>query len=312
MPVVLSYEDVNALGSLAHEAGRGPAFAQRQQFDLGMMSQISAQRDATAAQLQSISAQERQREADRDFAREQAGAQRQFDYDRMLAAEEANRQGLERAMFDANIDSQSRIADQLLKSQLTGQRDKQLHLQQLERIEREAALRPQRGGTDRGGQITPGGFPDRDFAEQEVQQFGHLIPFGTGSAVSASAASRGRERGMETAKNLSALPTSELQAYVQSRPSDAWAPYIRSVIQARQTAAGGTAGVSGDSSGGVGALPEGSLPSGAGQPAGAAASLRGGRSFTGAVDPRFSSMSDAQLQQLAENPALLNRLMGGG
>jgi hypothetical protein len=301
MPIVLSYNDVEALGSLAYNAGALPAKADRGQQTAALMAQIDAERNRTALGLQQISAQERQAQADRQAHQTIANQQQQYRYDALAADERQNAAQLDAAMAEAGLRSEQGMMDFALR----GQRDKALHQMTMERIEREAQLGKHTG--KQPATIGPGGLPTHDFAEQEVQENGHLIPFRAGESVSAENAGRTRQRAMDTATDLSSLPTPQLEAYIKGKPNDQWAPYVRAVIQARRAVSGGQIGNNS-------AMPEGGrVPgggrSGAATPAGPTGYAGGpGRGFG---DPRLTGLSDQQLLMIANDPDLLAKLLTG-
>lgn len=300
MPIVLSYNDVNALGSLAYNAGNLYGRAGRAQQEAQLLAQIDAQRNQAAVGLQSISAQERQAALDRQQRADLATLDQQFRYDQLAAQDRARQQQTAAQLGQAGIRAQAGLEREAIEGATQAQRDKLLHQQALERIEREAQLGKysRRSSQDTPPSYQPGTMPSKDYAEQEAQEFGHLIPFDTGQAYSADYAARKRDERVKTAQSMSALPTDQLNAFLNERPNDPWAPYIRAVIQARQTLEGGQRG-------NVGAMPEGRRVPGQ-QQRGATQGLRG----PGYADPRFEGLSDEEIMRLGHNPALLQQLMG--
>jgi len=294
MPVVISYEDVEALGTLAFEGAKTGALAQGQMANRALGAQIEQGREATAAQLQGI--QSRERIAGQQIQTQQAqfGAQQQLQYDQLAQRDALARAQMEAGMAEAGIRAQADLQQELLGAASQQERDVRLHQQRLTEIERRAQV----SGT--APALGAGGVPDKAYAAQEAQQFGNLIPYDTARAVSPESAARTQQRALETAQGLSALPTSQLNNYLQSGGiGQRWAPYVQAIIQAREQVSGGASQ--------MGAMPNGrSVPGQGGrQPQG----LNQGQGL--GMDERFGSLSDAELQQLGENPAMLNRFLSG-
>ncbi len=119
-----------------------------------------------------------------------------------------------------------------------------------------------------------------------------------GAAVSGGDANRRRETAMGQAEGFSQLPTQQLRRYVQERPNDVWAPYIRAIIQAR-----------------------GSVSSTGANPEGAPATTTRPQTNTGAFgtathNPNngygLSNLTTAELNALANDPQLMQQWMAGG
>lgn len=299
MPIVLSYEDVEGLGSLAFEGAKAGALGQGQFQNRALTSQIEADRDRTATQLQAISSRERQLELDRQFSGQQADLDRQLQVGLAGQQMDLSRAQMEAGIVEADIRAQADLQQELLGDVSQQERDRRLHGQRLTEIEHRAQFKGQEAAVGLGAD----GVPNKKFSQQEAQQFGNLIPYGTERAVSGGQAARSQERGLKTAQGLSSLPTSQLQGYIQSGNIDQqWEPYVRAVVQARQAISGG-------------GVPTGVMPTGAsvpGQRVGAGAaqqSLTQGQGL--GLDQRFQALGDAELNQIANDPVLLNRFLGG-
>lgn len=298
MPIVISYEDVEALGSLAYNTGEVTGRAGQQNRDLALLTSIDQNRDATATRLQQIEASERQRELDRQLQASTAASTQQYRYDALAQQDDFNQARLQAGIAEAQARSQGQLTETMLDASLRSARDKQLHEQTLERLEREAQLgKYARSGTPQPG-ISAGGFPNQRQVDAEIQQFGHLIPFGARDAVTTESAGRSRERAIDTAKNVGAMPTSQIEGMIQERPDDPWNPYLRAVVEARKQSSGETG--FGQQSG----MAEGrSLPKQASAATGG--SFNRGQSM---VTP-LSGLTDEQLQAASKNPELLRQLL---
>lgn len=289
MPIVLSYNDVNALGNLALQSGRLTGQADTNRQNLNLLAGIEANRNATAADLQRISASERQAEADRSLRRELAGAEQQYRYDTLAADQAAQRYAYDSRLAQEDVRGQYDLAQELLNAQTQATRDQTLHTQRLQQIEHQAAVRGS------GAALSADGTPTREWAQQEVTDYGHLIPFRGAEAASVASAARDREDKASTAAELSALPTGQLEQMIQSRPSDPWGPYMRAIVQARRQVHGG--GVPGA----MGAQGDGRPV-----PSGRRPGIQGGGTFQSTP---FSDLSDADLDALATNPALFQQYL---
>ncbi len=156
MPVVMSYESVEALGSLAYQAGyanyrvmdqaRADAHvANRQQMDVQRQQLEIARQQANAdRQLQGRVANQQAafQQGQLDLAQQQLGFD-QYELDQRLATTRAI----------AGMNAQSDIAQRLIDAQSTQQRDAQLHQYRMTEL-------GARGTRDASGaMITPQGNP---------------------------------------------------------------------------------------------------------------------------------------------------------
>lgn len=318
MPIVLSYTDVEALGSLAFQAGQAPgrARAQQQAADRALAaSEINAR---LGLQREQLRAEQQQAQADRAFRGQQAQLERDFIRGRDATAfareselmDHRNAAALQEAAIQADLrrdlaeqEAAGSVAEALLEADLQRQRDERLHAQRLSQIDREAAYgkydRSRGTGADAGGFLSPQGVPDEDLAKSESQRFGHLIPYGVDRAVSGDQAARERKRASETAVGLAQLPTAQIESYLAQNPDDRWAPYLRAIVESRRATQLGQPPVGPRQS----VMAEGRrLPSSPSQGFGGAAA-------TGFGDGRLHGLSDADLHMLANNPELLQRFL---
>jgi hypothetical protein len=313
MPIVLSYNDVDALGSLAYKTGGLYGQARRADQNAALLAQIDAQRNQAAINLQEVSARQRDADLERQLRANLAADELQYRYDISAAGERELQTQMSNALAEAQLKSQAGFQEQILTADLKAQEDKRLQEMNLQRIEREAQL----GKYDRRREesvIPPsGGLPSKEFVQQEIQEYGHLIPFEAGKSVSAESAARTRDRAMEIATSLSGLPTNQIEAYIQQRPNDPWTPYMRAIVQARM-AISGTG--SRRPSRPVGAMPEGPRPPGFPTDIGSRRSIPGPRgnnaglsSGRGLGDPILGQLNDTELQQLAQDPVSLEKFM---
>lgn len=291
MPVVMSYQDIGALAQLSHQAG----YAQfRQQDQANTAALVANRQQQDTARMQNETARQ-QAEADRRLQgrllnHQSAQQEAELGLRRQSLAQDNSQfyAGLASRERQTELGAQADIANRLIASQTQQQRDQRLHQNRLAEIE----ARGTRGAD--GMAISPEGVPSPTQSEREVTQFGNLIPYDTGNAVSGPDAVRRRDGAAETATGFSQLPTAELEAYISSKPSDQWTPYLRAIVQARQAVSGGNSG--------LGAVPEGNpfsqrdttMPG----------ALQGGGGFG------LNGLSDAELNALANDPALMNQYFG--
>lgn len=301
MPVVMSYQDIGALAALSHEAGRSQ-FRARDQQNATALVMNRQQQDTERMRLQTMA---EQAEADRRLQANLSGQARQDDlrqfdqslgyrYDALAQDQGQFDQRLAASAYSDQLRAQTQLAGDLMDVQGRQQRDEQLHDYRMKEIEARGQYSNQARAAD-GGMITAEGVPDKTFAEREAQRHGQLIPYGAGNAVSGGDASRRREEAAEQAMSFSMMPTSQLRQYVENRPSDKWAPYIRKVLQDRAGRSGGRQD--------IGGMPEGNRPTQA--PAQAPGSLRGGSGYG------LDTLDDAELMELANNPELMQRYFSG-
>lgn len=292
MPIVLSYEDIDALGTLAYEGARMGAEAEGNFANRQLAADIGAQRDATAAQLQGISSRERIANQQMALQASQFASEQEFRAAQLSYQDQLAREQMEAGLQEAGIRAAADLQSDLLGAVTQQSRDERLHQQRLTEIERRAELS---GGTS--GRLSQGGVPDRKFAQGEAQQYGNLIPYDAASQVSPEGVAREQKRQLETAQGLSSLPTNQLISYLESgRIQSEWQPYVQAVLQSRQAVGGGRA---------IGAQPNGrDMDSIQRRPA---QGLGTGR---GLADDRLGNLSNSQLQQLADDPAALNRFFG--
>ena len=301
MPIVLSYEDVDALGSLAMNAGEvtGRAAAGRQ--DAALLQQINAQRDAEATRRMQIEASERQAQQDREFRAQQSQADRQFRYDQLATQADFNQSRLMASQAEALARGQADLQGQMLEHGLRTARDKQLHEQTMERINREAQLgKYSRATNGKQPMVSAGGLPNQQQLDQEMQQFGHLIPMEPG--VSAESAARKRENALQTAQQIGGMATEQIEQLITTRPDSEWNPFFRAVVEARKQVSGerGAGQYSMMAEGGM--LPRQGVPP---QPLQSGAIPSQNQGYT----TPLSGLSDQQLMGAAQNPELLRQLI---
>lgn len=295
MPVVISYEGVETLGPLAHGAGEMAGQAQRQNRDLARLQQFDAQRNQTAAQLQGIQAQERQAEADRAMRRDFYAGDQQFQLQQQQQAQQ-------QAMAQQEHTRQAELQQELMDWQGRMTRDQLQHQQQIERDTHQAGLgRWQGRAGEQAAPLNPGVQP-RQQVQHEMAQYGHLLPWSP--EFDAYTAAGDADTVRDQAETLTSLPTPALKKMMQTRPDDPYNPYLQAVTEARQAAMGGSA-----SSGNAGPVPRGASPE-AGR-RGTGQRSQGGLRGTGHGDP-LRDLTDQQLRELADNPQMLEQMMGGG
>lgn len=284
MPIVLSYEDVNALGTLAHQGAYAGARGAGEMQNRALTAQIEAGRDATATQLQAISSRERQAEADRGLRADIAAAGQDYRYDVLARDDEYARAEMESGLQQESIRAQAKVQSELMGELSQRERDQRLHQQRLIEIDR-------RGGGQPVGQLSTTGVPDPKYAKAEAQRLAPEIPFDP--QVSPTTFQRGRERATQTAEALSGLSTDQLAGYMQSgQLGEEWAPYVQAIIQSREQLV---------------APQEGAGQRGSSVPAGSGGFTEG----KGFADPEYASMSDQQINELLTDPMKLNRFLGG-
>lgn len=320
MPVVMSYQAVNQLGALAKQSGSALGRAEAQSQRLGLAMDRQAQMDQTALGLQELEQQQRQFQQGLAFDRQQAQADRAMEQQQWQQEMNLAQQQARADIQEAQIDRDARLRQQQLEHQ---QRMRQEQLRGLYDLQ-EQRIR-QQGEADPYGRGPAGaqvGMPSEDFAQSEMQQFGHLLPWQQ-NLTHANAAAGNRERVIKQAQALSQLPTSELKRLIDQGQAGEYQPYLRAVVQARQKLGDG------QRAGPVGAMPEGgSAPSGgqAGgpqpgpqqprQPQQPQRPDRGGQQATGGLSGggegygnRIQQLSDEELRAIANNPEAARRFM---
>lgn len=276
MPIVVSYDDVEAMGALAAAAGAGFGRAAATDRDLAFnadQQRLRSQQHLAALQMRHDA---EQAQLDRQFRADLAGgemAQRErLTQAELAGALERDRLGVQRDQYEHGQ---------------TLDRDQLRHQQRLEQIATAAALKPKKAGDGGEPDVTPGGTPSKKYSASLVQRFGHLVPLNVRPGQDRAEAI---DAAQKEAAALAGLPTEQLQEFARANPDDPWAPYIQAVAAARPT--GGT-GVSPVSDPGVPWRPAsgGALTSG-----------------QGLGDP-LRGLTDEQLRQLAENPEQLRGLV---
>ena len=279
MPIVISYQDVDALGTMAFEGARTGAAAQGRLQNRALGAQIEQSRDRTATQLQQISAREREAAASRQFTGQQNELDRQYQYDALAQENALYDAKFKAGLAEAEIKAQADLQSDLLGGISQKKRDERLHQQRLEQIDRTAA-----GRARTGGQLGPGGVPDKKYATQEAQQFGGLIPYNAQQGGHPSLVAESTERTLDTAQGLSMLPTDQLESYQSSdRVPAGWKPYVEAVLQSRNAIGGGA--------------PQGAMPEGGGVPGQRSASLASGQGLA-----NFEGLGDAEFNEIANDP----------
>lgn len=316
MPIVLSYNDVNALGTLAQGAGE----AERGRFEQQLLQRYDTSRDATAANLQGIEARERQAAYDRQFRGQQSALERAFTTRRdqqQLAAQERRSQRqaeqtayeqdmrMRRALLDAGLDQQQDAVGYQRDMDLMDRR----HQQRLQEIAARAAYRGS-GGTSGGRDAAGDPIDVEKRAEAEANQFSNLIPFNA-RATTRTTANQVPDL-MEQAKHLAMLPNAQLREMLQNAPNDEWARYIQKILQNRQQAESGDPIA--NSGGPARARRRSGLTRGATP---GATSRGGGGGVAGERGQGFGStgledLSDEQLMQFSQNPQRLQRYLQEG
>lgn len=283
MPIVLSYEDVNALGTLAHQGAYAGARGAGEMQNRALTAQIEAGRDATATQLQAISSRERQAEADRGLRADIAAAGQDYRYDVLARDDEYARAEMESSLQQESIRAQAKVQSELMGELSQRERDQRLHQQRLIEIDRREGQ-----GV---GQLSTTGVPDPKYAKAEAQRFATEVPFDP--AISPGTFQRGRERATQTAEALSGLSTDQLIAYGQSgQLGKEWQPYVEAIVQSRRQLV---------------APQEGAGQRGSSVPAGSGGFTEG----KGFADPEFAGYNDQQINELLTDPMKLNRFLGG-
>lgn len=311
MPIVLSYNDVQMLGTLAQQAGRGAGMAQRAQQNAQILqtnlqgqyqlaASTSAQHAATARQQSQQAFQAQQMAQDRDLRRELLGEQQGFQgqqTEAQLAARAAeNQTRVQAALEESRIREDARFQREMMGAVTQAARDERQHLQRRELLEREIEAGRFAGSAGRNApQLTPGGAPNRQQAQDDALAAGHLIPFKTTGTPRGMGMDQ--EQKQQQAMQLASLPTATLEGWVANRPGDPWAPYVNAVLEARRQATAQPAAQDGTPTPQGGRLPGGQTVGMGGQAAGGQGMT--GTGFGGTRDPRFANLSDEQLMALA-------------
>ncbi|MCC7407395.1 MAG: hypothetical protein IT442_04945 [Phycisphaeraceae bacterium] len=290
MPIVLSYNDVSALGKLAYAAGYAPANAQASLERSRLNTQMLAQMDQQDLAEQQLLAQERQAVQDRQQKSALANLNATLEREAMAAQERR---------FNTQIAAQQE--DRQSQQTFTLARDeaqRQAELQQVEAQKKAAVEVATSKATAQYGvpTTTPGGLPTKQQVEAEVQSYGGLIPF-PASSGSVVGAARGQEDLAKIAQGISSLPTGQVQNLLKAQPKSPWAPYLQAILRGRgqaQTAPGSVGGSSVPSAGGAASAGGQALSQGTGY---------------GDVRAKLKGLSNDELQRLAQDPQAFAELM---
>jgi len=221
MPIVVSYTDLEALGSLAHSAGL-----------------MSGRNDRQARDAQNALAQRQMRNEEHRSVRE--GVQQQQMHSRELEVRRAadeQRLMVEMAQIGARSQEAAAGREASFQRQQMGQdrldaRQSQVHQDRVE-IEQ---MRGQRPSASRAGQppaFNTSGGQTPAYAREEVRKHADALPFNHDSFRAETAAGR-RGDVNDTAESLSSMSTRQLKQYIQSRPNDPYAPFVQRVLSDRE------------------------------------------------------------------------------
>ncbi len=266
MPIVLSYTDVAALGSLAHQAGYDQAYAKgiRQ-------NRVEDFRDRTLDQQGAIhEANVEAREATSRFAVESRNVRHMESLD---AAEHARQVRLQEQIF--GLQGRAGLEEQRQEHRV--EMEDQTQQNRLERIDVEAMHGKYKRSSKAEPTLDPGGLPTRAYAQDEVSKWHDLIP--QRPSVGRAAHSAGVIGDTyNAARDISQLPTDEIQRILDLRPDDKMAPYMTAILADRRSVQGAA------------------YPSNAEPNLGGGTGLGSGGGV--APDPIYSGLSDEELWNL--------------
>ena len=233
MPVVLRYDAVQQLGSLAFQAGYQPGYATGRFQGRQLAEREAGRLDARDAEIRRLQENARQFNETTRLRRDLATQQLQT----QQAVAQQRTESTERI---AGARGEAELAAAERERVVQSQRDRMLQQQQLERIEHEARLgKYARRTTGKAPPAPPGqGLPTSDYIDQELQQYAHLLPYRAGGAPTAGAAARDAEKQHATGKSLLNMPNAQIADYVEKRPDDPYTPILRAALEGRRAAAG--------------------------------------------------------------------------
>lgn len=218
MPIVVSYDDIAAMGEAAYAGGysRGAAGSRDRMEERSLQNTLS-QREATAA-AQRLRYEQRRDDLDRQLEAQLAAMHQQGDQ----AEREAR---LQRAMMEAGLDVQADRQD--FRQQLT--RDRLRHGYEMQQIDRRAE-HDSRRKTNRPT-LPEAGAPGDKWVEQAIRKHAGEIPFVQGDATRGQVEAR-----YKIAGDLASLPDEQLRAELDSDPKGEWARFIQALLQDREQA----------------------------------------------------------------------------
>lgn len=343
MPIVVNYTDLEALGTLATQAGRAQGQAQAaamdQQAELQRQQMQAQERAAMRSNAVDRYGIDQQRAAGVDELRA-----RQLEQERRIGAEmqELATRG---EQSQAELARKQAFEREEAETEARRRRDREMEVNQLRqqgaydraamtsgtRIETARIAADARMATAgmRGGNaenlFRMGGAQSSKYAEGEALKLAHMLPVPTNR--SAAGMSMAGERAIEYAQNLSRLPTTQLMSWAEENVNDPYYPYVSAVIADRQRMRGqmrraqrqgigsvGGAGGGGEVapqspgnrslfSGGGAGGPVSSTGNGYGEPAAGRVTRRGGGPIVG--ETGFEGLSDQELyDQLQLSPGM--------
>lgn len=274
MPIVLSYGDVQALGTLAYQAGYQPGRAQAAAIRSQQNNAMLAQMDKMDLAVQQQKQDNANAQLDRQNQLAIAQLQAQVNSARIASSEKSDKAQLAAAVADRE-DKQA--------FSLTQAADE--HKRELETIAWKQAVED----TSKKGGSAALGIPDKKKVGEEMQQFGHLIPFQADQGVTPAGAARMRDDAMKVAESLTSLPNSEIAKVLAAQPNSPWKPYLQAIIQSRGGAAAAQPAATGA------------------EPTAKDRALSKGQGLGEAG--RLEALSDQELIQMASDPALLQTFL---
>lgn len=228
MPIVISYTDVEALGTLAHRAGYDQAYAQG-------IRQNRAEDYRNRALDQQGDIQRENLEARRQVSQfTEEGRNRRHD-EALSAAEYGRQQRLQEQLFA--MQGRAGLEEQRQENR-EGLEDRR-QAGRLERIAVEVGYGKYSEKSKSAATLDRGGLPSLEYAKDEVSKYHHLIPEGRVAGSAAFTAERFGQT-IQEARDISRLPTDEIRRILDARPNDKLAPYMAAILSAR----GGMQGLS--------------------------------------------------------------------
>ncbi len=235
MPIVISYTDVAALGTLAHRAGYDQAYAQgirqnRVEDYRGQQLDIQRENMEARRQVSQFTEEGRNRRHDEALSAAEYGRQQRLQ-EQLFAMQ--GRVGLEeqRQGNRAGLEDQRQVH--------RGDLEERRQSGRLEKIVVEASYGKYGRGSKSAATLDRGGLPSLEYAKDEVSKYHHLIPEGRVAGSAAFTAGRFGET-IQEARDISRLPTDEIRRILDARPDDKLAPYMAAILAAR----GGMQGLS--------------------------------------------------------------------
>ena len=245
MPIVLSYTDVEALGSLAKQSGYDRGFVQGQQARHAREDR----RDLLGQQQEIAKSQAEDRWAATRYTEYKKDQRFQAELD---DDDRKRQQDVDDQMFDLQGD----FAMEGFKQRGERERDVGLEANRRERIRLEASLGKYKRKGDEVPTLEAGGMPTAEYAKDELERFRHLAP-STKAVGTPTRAAKQQHKSNAGLLQITGLPTDQLEAIRRAKPDHPLADFMEAVIQDRRARHGAASPMNAETDVGAAFLGEG-------------------------------------------------------